>query len=199
VGYPAARSSGIVVGPNAYANVDVAVEIADGRNITSCTVFPQLVNIQNNTSGAAARVIVPDAVDRGHLVFAPSADDSNLTAGIGFPRLSRAKRDAMVAASRGGPRREGLVIYDDRDKGLNHWDGKRWVRDAAYFPADSTSATSAPGGINVPSVLSSSSRDKIPAEFRVKGALIFNTTTNMLNVWDGTSWREISVKTGPAP
>jgi hypothetical protein len=199
VGYPPARSSGIVVGANEYVNVDVSVEIADGKNITSCTVFPQVVDIQNNTSGAAARVIVPDAVDRGHVVFVPSADDSNLTAGIGLPRLSRAKRDAMVAASRGGPRREGLIVYDDGDKRLNHWDGKRWVEDVAYFPADSTSASSAPGGINVPAVLTSATRDRIPAASRVKGALIYNTTTNTLNMWDGTNWREVDLKAGVAP
>lgn len=181
-------SSSVVVGPNAWSNVDVLVELHDHALITSCVVEPQAVT---STHGVAAKLIVPETADRGHLVVTPTSNTSNLTAGVLFPRLSAATRDAMTAPSSGGTRRAGLLVYNDNTRRFGHWDGKRWVEDVAFFPADSTTANTPPGGINVPAVLTSATRDSIPSEFKREGALFFNATTGRFNYFDGTYWKEI--------
>jgi hypothetical protein len=193
-----ANARGVVVGPNVWSNVDVLVTITDSDDFRSCTVFPQAIYNSNNV---ASKIVVPEAADRGHFVFSATDNTSSLTAGLALPRLSATKRDAMTAASSGGTRREGLVIYNDTDDRLNHWDGKRWVQDVAFFPSDSTTAGAAPGGINVPSALTSSTRNNIPSVYKKKGAFFFNSNTNKLNYWDGGNWKELDGKpvNGDAP
>ena len=186
----------IVIGPNRWTATDSLIVVANLPTITSCVVMPQAISL---SLGLAGLIVVPEDPDRGHLVMPATRPDSlGVTAGIALPRLTPKARDAMTSLPNGGTRREGLVIYNDGDKRLNHWDGKRWVRDAAFFPA-SSQANAEPAGLSLPAALTSTTRDQIPAEFKVKGALIFNTTTNKLNFWDGTSWKEISVQTGQAP
>ena len=129
-GSPPSPSSSVVLGPNAWGNVDVLIELHDHPLVTSCVVLPQAVT--NADAGIASRIIIPESADRGHVVMpatgiGPAGGAAfNLTAGVEFPRLSAARRDSMTAASSGGTRREGLVIYNVTTHELNYWNGSAW-------------------------------------------------------------------------
>jgi len=177
---------GIVVGPNHWAGLDKIVEIQDVNTITSCVVMPQAVDV---TRGVPYRVVVPEAVDRGHLIMA-STGNSNLTAGIQSPRLSAARRDSMQAPANGGNRREGLVLYNDDAKRLNYWNGAAWstLYPDVYFPK-SSAANSSAGGLQVP-VITTTERDRLTSPTR--GMLIFNSSTGRFEGFDGSTWKAMT-------
>src|SRR5262249_23111338 len=108
-----APSSGIVIGPNQWSNTDVLVKIDDTDSLRSCVVMPQGVLSAVNV---AAKMIIPDVVNRGHVIYSATSNTTNLTAGVALPRLSGSKRDGMTASSSGGTRREGLTVYNDPAK-----------------------------------------------------------------------------------
>ena len=190
IGSDPPMAQGIVVGPNWWTNVNTLIAILDSDSVRSCVVMPQTVSW---SPGVASRIVVPEAPDRGHIVHASTSNTSNLTAGLALPGLSAAKRDAMTAASSGGTRRDGLFVYNDGTKRLNHWDGSRWVEEVAYFPSGPT-PDAPPGGINLPGAIDAAARNRIPSEFRSPGALIYNSETRRLNYWDGSAWKEVAVK-----
>jgi hypothetical protein len=159
----------IVVGPNLWADVDILVSVEDDTTVTSCTIQPQSIYSSNNV---ASKISVPEAVNRGHVVFSPVGNTSDLTAGFAFPRLTAAKRDAISAPASGGSRREGLFVYNDGTKRLNYWDGSTWRENVPFFPGGSA-ANAAPAGIVLPA-LSDAQVNSIPAAYRIPGALIFH-------------------------
>lgn len=131
---PANPVTGIVIGPNAWQLVDTLVTCSNSDSIRSCTVFPQSVW---TSTGVASRIQIPEAVDRGNVIYAATSSTSSLTAGVALPRLSATKRDAMTAVGSGGTRREGLLIYDNTARRMEHWDGRKWLAEnASVFGAD---------------------------------------------------------------
>jgi hypothetical protein len=124
-------SRAVVVGTNDWAWVDKLVEVADVPTTTSCTILPQDVV---SYSKSEARVVVPDAPDRGHLLVVPTANGSNLTAGWALPRLSKRVRDTMTPLAEGGTLRRGLLIFNESTGKLNYYDGKAW-RELGDTPA----------------------------------------------------------------
>lgn len=193
-----AVATSISIAPNMFSDVDILVELADSPFVSSCVIQPQPVF---SASGVTGRLIIPDAADRGHIVVPATRIGSppdwrfNLTAGIAFPRLSASKRDSLVAASRGGPRREGLVVYDSDGKRLNYWDGTQW-RDITpnVFFRTTTAPSAPPGGVSVPAI-TTEVRNALPSAYVVPGALIFNTSTGELNYVNGSgAWRAVSNK-----
>ena len=187
---PAAPSSDITIGPNAWQRVNTLIEFDDTDSIRACTVMPQSVW---SSTGVASKIVVPEAVDRGNIVYPHTSNTSNLTAGIVLPRLSGSKRDAMVAASSGGTRREGLTVYNDAAKALNYYNGSVWTTVPSYFPTKSSSTNAPAGGIAFP-LVASTTRDSLPGTFKVEGAVIYNKTTHEFNYWNGSVWRGLSTK-----
>lgn len=124
-------SHSVVVGTNDWSHVEKLVEVADVPTTTSCTVLPQNVSY---SADAAARIVVPDAADRGHLLVVPTSNGSNLTAGLALPRLTKQTRDAMKPVSAGGTLRKGLLIFNETSGKLNYWDGTAW-REVGDLPA----------------------------------------------------------------
>ena len=116
-------SQSIVVGANQWCWVDKLVEVADLPTTISCTILPQNVA---HWARAESRIVLPDAPDRGHLMVVPTANGSNLTAGLALPRLSKGKRDAMSSLAAGGTLRAGLLIFNDSTGKLNYYDGSAW-------------------------------------------------------------------------
>ena len=179
-------TSSVLVGPNWFSNVDVAVNVVDDPTITGCTILPQSIGV----GSSGGKIVVPETVDRGHMVFATSTTTSNVTAGVAFPRLSTTKRDNMTAAASGGTRREGLIIYNDASKDFNLFDGSRWREGVAFFPV--TSAVNAPsGGVNLPNI-TSTQRDNMPAAFKLEGTIIYNVSSHRFEGWNGSAWKAIT-------
>jgi hypothetical protein len=188
---PPSPTSGVVIGPNFWSNTDVLIEIANSDSVRSCVVQPQAVY---NAAGVAAKMIIPESADRGHIVYPGTGNTTNLTAGIEFPRLSASKRDAMSSPTSGGTRREGLVVYNDSRKELSYWDASRWRENVAYFPLTSA-ANAPPGGVILPAITTAQA-NAIPAAFKVQGALIFNidsTASGSVQYWDiaSASWKDV--------
>jgi hypothetical protein len=125
------ESHSVVIGPNDWAHVDKLIEVADLPTTTSCTVMPQNVS---ESKGVASKVVIPDAADRGHLLVVPTSNVSNVTAGLGLPRVSQGARNAMTPAAAGGTLRKGLLIFNDSTGKLNYWDGASW-REVGDLPA----------------------------------------------------------------
>ena len=183
VGY---TSQGITVGPNQFTHVDKMIQVADDPAVKSCFIYPQVVP-SYSTNGN--KIVMPEAADRGHVVMpSTTSGTSNLTAGIEFPRLTGSTRDGMTAASSGGTRREGLVLYNDAAKKLNFWDGSQWRENVVYFPR-TTGYNSPTAGIIFPSI-AGSTRDSIPSSVRPTGSVVYNSGVSRLNHWDGTRWVE---------
>ncbi|HET9216480.1 MAG TPA: hypothetical protein VFR18_05850 [Terriglobia bacterium] len=124
--YPYANNTGIVIGPNSWSYVPTMIEVEDTPRTTSCVVEPQIM-YDYNPLNFTPKIIVPETVDRGHVVVAPVSGGSRTMAGVALPLLSTARRDSMTAAGSGGTRREGLVIYNATSHRLTHWDGNRWL------------------------------------------------------------------------
>ena len=183
IGY---TSQGMTVGPNQFTHVDKMIEVANNTDVKSCFIYPQVVP-SYSTNGN--KIIIPEAADRGHVVMpSTTSGTSNLTAGIEFPRLAGATRDGMTAASSGGTRREGLVLYNDAAKKLNFWDGSQWRENVVYLPR-TTGYNSPTAGIVFPSI-AASTRDSIPSSVRPTGSVVYNSGVSRLNHWDGTRWIE---------
>jgi len=128
-------------------------------------------------------------------------DVSSTVQGILIPRLTDAQRQSLKDPA------TGLMIYNTTTNELNFYNGTGWQR----VPGNIVSTTSAGGlgpgiGISInttgnaahPSaILDISSTDKglliprtIPASVTaVTGLIIYNTTTNKINYYDGTSWQ----------
>jgi hypothetical protein len=133
----------------------------------------------------------------------PSAalDVSSTEQGVLIPRLTDAERQALKDPA------SGLMIYNTTSNEINFYDGTGWQR----IPGSSVSVASGTGtgpgngiAINVsnnppdPSaLLDVSATDKgllIPrttqgAVTAVTGLIIYNTTTNSINYYNGTSWQ----------
>jgi hypothetical protein len=188
LGYTAPLTN-IVIQPNVFSAVDIAIELQDTPTLNSCVIFPQAHFGQYGPG----KVIVPEAVDLGHVVLPTTKHGfGGITAGIELPRLSVARRDSMAAPGSGGTRREGLFSYNNDVKALNYWDGSRWRQEVAFFPT-TTAANAPPGGINLPAI-TSTTRDNMPTAFKTAGTLIFNSSTNELNYWNGSAWRAVTNK-----
>jgi hypothetical protein len=117
------ESHSVVVGSNEWSYVDKLVEVADLPTTKSCTVLPQAVTY---STGVASRIVIPDAPDRGHVAVVPTSHTSNVTGGIGVPRISDAVRKAMRPASAGGTLRKGTLVFNETSGKLNYWDGSEW-------------------------------------------------------------------------
>lgn len=112
---------------------------------------------------------------------ATSVFSTNFNGGrVRMPKLTSAERDSLSGDAVAGD----VAFTVDR---LNHWDGSRWREDVEYFPS-TTATNAAPGGINFPG-LTTTQRNNIPTAFKVAGTVIYNTTTNQFNYWDGSVWK----------
>jgi hypothetical protein len=130
---------------------------------------------------------------------------SSTTKGLLIPRLTEAERQALPDPA------TGLLIFNTTTGELNFYNGSSWRR----IPSNAVSAASgtgtpsgegvgidASGGIGIPdpsAILDVKATDKgvliprtTPAAVPgpVAGLTIYNTSTNLLNYFDGTSWRE---------
>jgi hypothetical protein len=153
------------------------------------------------------QLLVAQGVGIGTSTPHPSAilELSSTTKGLLIPRLTEAERQALPDPA------TGLLIFNTTTGELNFYNGSSWRR----IPSNAVSAASgtgtpsgegvgidASGGIGIPdpsAILDVKATDKgvliprtrpaaIPGP--VAGLTIYNTSTNLLNYFDGTSWRE---------
>jgi len=150
-------------------------------------------NVYSQNAGINITGATPDA--------SAMLDISSTVQGMLIPRLTDAQRQALKDPA------TGLMIYNTGSNEINFYDGTGWQR----VPGNSVSTTSAGGtgpgnGIainnngNPPDAsarLDVSATDKgilIPRTTQgsvtaVAGLVIYNTTTNKINYYDGTSWQ----------
>jgi hypothetical protein len=153
------------------------------------------------------QLLVAQGVGIGTSTPHPSAilELSSTTKGLLIPRLTEAERQALPDPA------TGLLIFNTTTGELNFYNGSSWRR----IPSNAVSAASgtgtpsgegvgidASGGIGIPdpsAILDVKATDKgvliprtTPAAVPgpVAGLTIYNTSTNLLNYFDGTSWRE---------
>jgi hypothetical protein len=161
--------------------------------------LPKLTNLERDQIKAKAAGDVVFNVDRlNHfdgtrwredVAFFPGGALTNaVPSGINYPAITATNRDSVPSAFR----TEGAHLYNSTSDQMNYFDGTRWREQVAYFPGGAT-ATAVAAGINLPQV-TSTARDSIPTAFKVKGALIYNSTTDKLNFWNGSAWRVVDDK-----
>jgi len=153
------------------------------------------------------QLLVAQGVGIGTSTPHPSAilELSSTTKGLLIPRLTETERQALPDPA------TGLLIFNTTTGELNFYNGSSWRR----IPSNAVSAASgtgtpsgegvgidASGGIGIPdpsAILDVKATDKgvliprtTPAAIPgpVAGLTIYNTSTNLLNYFDGTSWRE---------
>jgi hypothetical protein len=158
-------------------------------------------------TGLLVQLLVAQGVGIGTSTPHPSAilELSSTTKGLLIPRLTEAERQALPDPA------TGLLIFNTTTGELNFYNGSSWRR----IPSNAVSAASgtgtpsgggvgidASGGIGIPdpsAILDVKATDKgvliprtTPAAIPgpVAGLTIYNTSTNLLNYFDGTSWRE---------
>ena len=158
-------------------------------------------------TGLLVQPLVAQGVGIGTSTPHPSAilELSSTTKGLLIPRLTEAERQALPDPA------TGLLIFNTTTGELNFYNGSSWRR----IPSNAVSAASgtgtpsgegvgidASGGIGIPdpsAILDVKATDKgvliprtTPAAIPgpVAGLTIYNTSTNLLNYFDGTSWRE---------
>ena len=153
------------------------------------------------------QLLVAQGVGIGTSTPHPSAilELSSTTKGLLIPRLKETERQALPDPA------TGLLIFNTTTGELNFYNGSSWRR----IPSNAVSAASgtgtpsgegvgidASGGIGIPdpsAILDVKATDKgvliprtTPAAIPgpVAGLTIYNTSTNLLTYFDGTSWRE---------
>ena len=158
-------------------------------------------------TGLLVQPLVAQGVGIGTSTPHPSAilELSSTTKGLLILRLTEAERQALPDPA------TGLLIFNTTTGELNFYNGSSWRR----IPSNAVSAASgtgtpsgegvgidASGGIGIPdpsAILDVKATDKgvliprtTPAAITgpVAGLTIYNTSTNLLNYFDGTSWRE---------
>ena len=158
-----------------------------------CSVFPfhsySQTGVGINTSGAAAD---PAAI----------LDVSSTNTGILIPRMTDVQRDALKDPA------AGLIIYNTTANEINFWNGTSlWQRVPGNSVYNSSASGSGPGGgtaINTngappdaSAMLDVTSTEKglllprLSGTFTTTatGLIIYNTSTNNINYFDGSSWQ----------
>jgi uncharacterized protein (TIGR02145 family) len=129
-------------------------------------------------------------------------DVSSNNKGFLFPRLTEAERNALPSPAK------GLLIYNTTSSLFNYFDGSHWLQVETSSVSFSTGTTRPGGGISLnpaPDIPPDSSamldvNDHsrgilIPRTTTTlvtapaKGLMIYNSSTNYLNYYDGTKWK----------
>jgi hypothetical protein len=139
-------------------------------------------------------------------------DVSSLNRGFLFPRLSTSGRNSIPSPAK------GLLIYNTSSKLFDYFNGSIWCQIGAFPVSSVTGTIRSGGGVSLRSVPgaipdSSSMLDVNDATRGVllprttpnlitspaNGLIIYNSSTNHFNYYDGSNWRELcSISTGAA-
>lgn len=142
----------------------------------------------------------------------PSAmlDVKSTEHGILIPRISTLDRNLIQSPA------TGLIIYNTNTNNFNFYNGSFWYEIESSFISTTTGNISSEGGVSINALNNSPASNSAMLDINdttrgllitrttpelisspAKGLLIYNTTTNLFNYYDGEKWLEIdAVSTG---